>query len=82
MLQFTDNVQTTEVPDKLPDGVLLSDADYNSAFADKPAPHAVDYYNRNDHPYGHRNKPTMDNILGYFVYTPTYPFVSLRNNPI
>jgi len=24
------------------------------------------------------NKPTMDNISGYFVYTPAYPFVSLR----
>jgi len=42
MLQFTDNDKTTEVPDKLPDGFLLSDANYNSAFADKPAPHAVD----------------------------------------
>ena len=41
MLQFTDNDETTEVPDKLPDGFLLSDADYNSSFADKPA-HAVD----------------------------------------
>lgn len=42
MLQFTDNDETTVVPDKLPDGFLLSDADYNSAFADKPAAHAVD----------------------------------------
>ena len=42
MLQFTESDQTTEIPDKLPDGFLLSDADYNSAFADKPAAHAVD----------------------------------------
>jgi hypothetical protein len=42
MLRFTDNDQTTEVPDKLPDGFLLSDADYNLAFADKPTPHSVD----------------------------------------
>lgn len=42
MLQFTDNDETTVVPAKLPDGFLLSDADYNSAFADKPATHAAD----------------------------------------
>ncbi|KIM41583.1 hypothetical protein M413DRAFT_445557 [Hebeloma cylindrosporum] len=36
MLQLTDNDQTTEVGDKLPDGFLLSDAEYNSALADKP----------------------------------------------
>jgi len=42
MLQFTDNDETSVVPDKLPDGFLLSDADYNSSFDDKPAAHAVD----------------------------------------
>jgi len=42
MLQFTENDETKEIPDKLPDGFLLSDADYNSAFADKPAAHTVD----------------------------------------
>jgi hypothetical protein len=42
MLQFTDNDETTVVPGKLPDGFLLSDADYNSAFAEKPAAHAAD----------------------------------------
>ena len=42
MLQFMDNDETTEVLDKLPDGFLLSDTDYNSSFADKPAAHALD----------------------------------------
>jgi len=42
MLQFTDNDVTTQLPEKLPDGFLLSDADYNSSFADKPATHAAD----------------------------------------
>ena len=42
ILQFTDNDETTEVPDKLPDGFLLSDADYNSAFAVKPTLHDTD----------------------------------------
>jgi len=41
MLQFTDNDETTVVPDKLPDGFLLSDADYNSSFSEKPAAHAA-----------------------------------------
>jgi hypothetical protein len=39
MLQFTDSDKTTEVPDKLPDGFLLSDADYNLAFASLPFKH-------------------------------------------
>lgn len=42
MLQFTENDETTEVPDKLPDGFLLSDAEYNSALSDKPASRTAD----------------------------------------
>ncbi|KIM38832.1 hypothetical protein M413DRAFT_29778 [Hebeloma cylindrosporum] len=42
MLQLTDNDESTELPEILPEGFLLSDADYNSAFADKPAPRPAD----------------------------------------
>lgn len=41
MLQLTDNDETTVVSDKLPDGFLLSDADYDSAFDDKKAGKSV-----------------------------------------
>ncbi|KAF8165904.1 hypothetical protein B0H34DRAFT_780581 [Crassisporium funariophilum] len=37
ILQFTDSDKTTPIPDKLPTGFLVSDADYNTAFADKPS---------------------------------------------
>ncbi|KIM38820.1 hypothetical protein M413DRAFT_75568 [Hebeloma cylindrosporum] len=42
MLQLTDNDESTELPEALPKDFLLSDADYDSAFADKPAPRSVD----------------------------------------
>ena len=45
MLQLTDNDETTPVADKLPDGFLLSDADYNSALADKTPGHSVNLAN-------------------------------------
>lgn len=35
MLQFISNDESMEVLEKFPDGFLLSDADYNSAFAEK-----------------------------------------------
>ncbi|KAF8956725.1 hypothetical protein BDZ97DRAFT_154780 [Flammula alnicola] len=37
ILQFTDNDKTELIPVKLPDGFLLSDADYNSSFKEKAA---------------------------------------------
>jgi len=34
MLQFIPNDESTEVPEKLPDGYLLPDTDHDSAFAE------------------------------------------------
>jgi len=42
MLQFTEKDETMEVLDKLPDAFLLSDAEYNSALADKSASRTAD----------------------------------------
>lgn len=61
MLQITDNDETTVVPDKLPDGFLLSDADYDLAFADKTAGHSVNPTTANPTPTNPTTNPVSKN---------------------